>query len=58
MEMGIVIGGEEGFIGGREDKVIMRIKDVFIKFKKMVMDMLMVGMIGKGMVNVIIEIEL
>lgn len=56
--LGIGVGGLSGFLGGRADRVIMRVCDVFLTFPTFVLAMFMVGVLGTGLVNVVLAIAL
>ncbi|MDS7596990.1 nickel ABC transporter permease subunit NikC [Agrobacterium tumefaciens] len=58
LALGIVIGGAAGFVGGRTDKFIMRVTDVFLTFPTLILALFMVGMLGTGLANVILAIAL
>ena len=58
LTLGIVIGGAAGFAGGRTDRIIMRVADVFLTFPTLVLALFMVGVLGTGLVNVIMAIAL
>ncbi|WP_066388679.1 nickel ABC transporter permease subunit NikC [Helicobacter himalayensis] len=55
---GISIGSISGFIGGRVDKIIMRICDLFFSLPTIVLSLFFVGILGSGLSNVIIAIAL
>jgi nickel transport system permease protein len=58
LTLGIVIGGIAGFAGGRADRFIMRVADVFLTFPTLVLALFMIGVLGTGLVNVIVAIAL
>lgn len=55
---GISIGGLCGFMGGRADRVIMRICDIFLSLPTIVLSLFLVGILGSGLGNVILAIAL
>lgn len=56
--LGISIGGMCGFVGGKVDKVIMRICDIFLSLPTIVLSLFLVGILGSGLENVILAIAL
>jgi nickel transport system permease protein len=53
-----VVGCAAGYLGGKVDALLMRICDVFLTFPTFILAMVMVGMLGTGMVNVILAIAM
>ncbi len=53
---GTVIGLMSGYIGGKLDRIIMRIVDVFLAFPGLVLAIAVAGLLGGGMLNAMIAI--
>ncbi|MDU2121623.1 MAG: ABC transporter permease subunit [Clostridium celatum] len=53
---GTVIGVISGYIGGKVDRAIMRIVDVFLAFPGLVLAIALAGTLGGGMLNAMIAI--
>lgn len=53
---GTVIGVISGYIGGKVDRAIMRIVDVFLAFPGLVLAIAVAGILGGGMLNAMIAI--
>lgn len=53
---GTIIGVISGYIGGKVDRTIMRIVDVFLAFPGLVLAIAVAGILGGGMLNAIIAI--
>lgn len=58
MFLGISIGGIAGFFGGKIDKFIMRICDLFLSLPTIVLSLFLVGILGAGLENVMLAIAL
>lgn len=58
MFLGISIGGIAGFFGGKIDKIIMRICDLFLSLPTIVLSLFLVGILGAGLENVMLAIAL
>lgn len=56
--MGIIIGGISGFFGGKIDKIIMRLCDLFLSLPTIVLSLFLVGILGAGLENVMLAIAL
>lgn len=54
--LGIGIGGLSGFVGGRMDRILMRICDIFLSFPTIILSLFLVALLGGGLFNVIISI--
>lgn len=53
---GTIIGVISGYIGGKLDRLIMRIVDVFLAFPGLVLAIAVAGILGGGMINAMIAI--
>lgn len=58
MFLGISIGGIAGFFGGKIDKFIMRLCDLFLSLPTIVLSLFLVGILGAGLENVMFAIAL
>lgn len=58
MFLGVSIGGIAGFFGGKIDKFIMRICDLFLSLPTIVLSLFLVGILGAGLENVMLAIAL
>ena len=58
MFLGISIGGIAGFFGGKIDKFIMRLCDLFLSLPTIVLSLFLVGILGAGLENVMLAIAL
>lgn len=58
LALGIGIGGLSGFLGGRTDRIVMRVCDGFLTVPTFVLAMFMVGVLGTGLTNVVLAIAL
>ncbi|WP_233715856.1 nickel ABC transporter permease subunit NikC [Helicobacter trogontum] len=56
--LGISIGGIAGFFGGKIDKFIMRVCDLFLSLPTIVLSLFLVGILGAGLENVLLAIAL
>lgn len=56
--LGISIGGVAGFFGGKIDKFIMRLCDLFLSLPTIVLSLFLVGILGAGLENVMLAIAL
>lgn len=56
--LGISIGGIAGFFGGKIDKFIMRLCDLFLSLPTIVLSLFLVGILGAGLENVMLAIAL
>ncbi|WP_233714244.1 nickel ABC transporter permease subunit NikC [Helicobacter trogontum] len=56
--LGIGIGGIAGFFGGKIDKFIMRVCDLFLSLPTIVLSLFLVGILGAGLENVLLAIAL
>lgn len=55
---GFAIGSLSGWLGGRVDTVVMRVCEVFMTFPTFILAMFLIGILGRGMVNVVLAIVL
>lgn len=55
---GFVVGALSGWIGGWVDNAVMRLCEVFMTFPTFILAMFLVGVLGRGLTNVIIAIVL
>lgn len=55
---GTIIGVISGYIGGKTDRAIMRIVDVFLAFPGLVLAIAVAGILGGGILNAMIAIGL
>ncbi|MGG7057844.1 nickel transporter permease [Clostridium nigeriense] len=53
---GTIVGVKSGYIGGKVDRFIMRIVDVFLAFPGLVLAIAVAGILGGGMLNAMIAI--
>ncbi|MBP2228378.1 nickel transport system permease protein [Azospirillum agricola] len=58
LALGIGVGGLSGLLGGRTDRIVMRVCDGFLTVPTFVLAMFMVGALGTGMANVMLAIAL
>ncbi|RJX20586.1 MAG: ABC transporter permease subunit [Desulforudis sp.] len=56
MLIGIPIGILSGYCGGRVDNIIMRVVDVLLAFPSLVLALVIAGMLGPGLINVLIAL--
>jgi peptide/nickel transport system permease protein len=56
--IGLLVGSTAGYIGGRTDRVLMRITDIFFSFPRLVLALAFVASLGPGLDNAIIAIAL
>ena len=56
--LGLLIGGSAGLLGGRVDRLTMRLADMFMTFPTSILSFFMVGVLGTGLTNVVIAIAL
>lgn len=56
--LGISLGGIAGFFGGKIDKFIMRVCDLFLSLPTIVLSLFLVGILGAGLENVLLAIAL
>lgn len=54
--LGLIFGGLSGFAGGRVDRILMRVCDVFLSFPTVILSLFLVALLGGGLINVIIAI--
>lgn len=52
--LGVMLGGLAGVVGGRTDEAIMGLADVQMAFPAILLALMVVGMLGPGLTNVII----
>ncbi len=52
--LGVILGAVCGFVGGKFDKIMLRISEVFMSFPQMLMILLFVALIGQGISNLFI----
>lgn len=55
---GFTVGSFSGWVGGHTDSAIMRVCEVFMTFPTFILAMFLVGVLGRGLTNVIIAIVL
>lgn len=55
---GFITGSLSGWIGGWFDTVVMRVCEVFMTFPTFILAMFLIGILGRGLTNVIIAIVL
>lgn len=55
---GLAVGGAAGFLGGRTDRILMRVADVFLTFPTLILALFMIGVLGTGLINVVVAIAL
>ncbi|WP_435953701.1 nickel ABC transporter permease subunit NikC [Dryocola sp. BD626] len=58
MLTGLIVGGAAGLLGGRIDRFLMRVTELFMTFPTLILSFFMVAVLGSGMTNVIIAIAL
>ena len=56
--IGLAFGGSAGLLGGRADRGLMRIAELFMTFPTSILSFFMVGVLGTGLTNVILAIAL
>ncbi|EMZ5814699.1 nickel ABC transporter permease subunit NikC [Klebsiella aerogenes] len=56
--IGLAVGGAAGMVGGRVDRGLMRLAELFMTFPTSILSFFMVGVLGTGLSNVIIAIAL
>ncbi|MBV1694167.1 MAG: ABC transporter permease [Hyphomicrobiales bacterium] len=56
--IGLLIGATAGYLGGRVDRALMRVTDVFLAFPRLVLALALVAALGPGLVNAVIAIAL
>ena len=56
--IGLAVGGSAGLLGGRADRGLMRIAELFMTFPTSILSFFMVGVLGTGLTNVILAIAL
>lgn len=56
--IGTAVGGCAGLLGGRADRGLMRIAELFMTFPTSILSFFMVGVLGTGLTNVILAIAL
>lgn len=56
MLIGIPVGILSGYCGGRVDNIIMRVVDVLLAFPSLVLALVIAGMLGPGLTNVLIAL--
>ncbi len=54
--VGLVVGAVSGYFGGRVDKVLMGITDIFLSMPKLILALAFVAAIGPGIENAVIAI--
>ena len=54
--IGTFIGALAGYIGGRTDRAISRVIDIFLAFPGLLLAIALAGMLGPGLSNVVIAI--
>lgn len=55
---GFLVGSLAGWLGGWVDNLIMRVCEVFMTFPTFILAMFLIGILGRGMTNVVIAIVL
>lgn len=55
---GFITGAVSAYVGGWVDTVIMRICEVFMTFQTFILALFLIGILGRGLVNVVIAIVL
>lgn len=55
---GVILGLLAGFYGGIIDEIIMRIVDIFLAFPGLILALVIAGLLGPGMYNVILALSL
>lgn len=56
--VGVAIGLAAGFYGGRFDEILMRLVDVFLAFPGLILALVVAGLLGPGLANVIFALAL
>ncbi len=56
--VGVILGMLAGFYGGVIDEVIMRIVDIFLAFPGLILALVVAGLLGPGMFNVLFALAL
>ena len=56
--LGLLVGREAGYLGGKVDKLLKRLSDMFMTFPTLVLAFFFVTLLGTGLSNVIIAIAL
>lgn len=56
--IGLAVGGSAGLLGGRADRGLMRLAELFMTFPTSILSFFMVGVLGTGLTNVILAIAL
>lgn len=56
--IGVILGLLAGFYGGIIDEIIMRIVDIFLAFPGLILALVIAGLLGPGMNNVILALSL
>ena len=54
----LIVGGLAGLAGGKIDRILMRITEIFMTFPTLILSLFMIGILGTGLTNVIIAITL
>lgn len=55
---GVILGMLAGFYGGAVDEVIMRVVDIFLAFPGLILALVVAGLLGPGMFNVLFALAL
>lgn len=55
---GFIVGAVSGWIGGWVDTLIMRVCEAFMTFPTFILAMFLIGILGRGMTNVVLAIVL
>ncbi len=58
LAIGFTLGSISGWLGGWPDAILMRVCDVFMTFPTFILAMFLVGILGRGITNVVIAIVL
>ncbi len=56
--LGLLLGVTSGYFGGRVDRILMRITDIFISFPSLILALAFVASLGPGLEHVVIAIAL
>lgn len=56
--IGVVLGGIAGYFGGKTDMILIRISEIFQTFPQMVLIMILVGIMGQGLTNLMLVFSL
>ncbi len=56
--VGIALGLAAGFYGGAVDEIIMRIVDIFLAFPGLILALVVAGLLGPGILNVMVALAL